>query len=379
MSREHIPVTPDLLRWARGHAGFSLEELRKDFPHIDAWERGDRFPTYPQLERLSEKFKVPVAVFFFPEPPVLPSIHRSFRTVPAAQFNALPQPLRFLLRKATVLQLNLYELNTGQNPSDKFILDDLHFTQDTDIYGMAQRVRDYLGVPIAEQLDWPDTDTAFASWRGVLERHGIAVFKDAFRDDNYAGFCLYDQVFPLIYVNNSVRTREIFTLFHELAHLLFQTSGIDALAHPPATPLSSVDQRMEVICNNFAAEFLLPSKHFAVEAAKLRQDANKMARLADLYNVSREAVLRRFLDHGEITTEEYRATARQWAAQRRNKGDGGNHYWTKITYLGTNYIGLAFSRYHQSRITERELADYLDTKVRHLPKLEGYCERKVVV
>lgn len=41
---------------------------------------------------------------------------------------------------------------------------------------------------------------------------------------------IYDKVFPLIIVNNSMaKTRQIFTLFHELGHLLFETSGIDKL------------------------------------------------------------------------------------------------------------------------------------------------------
>ena len=42
---------------------------------------------------------------------------------------------------------------------------------------MAKRVRDYLEVSIDEQLDWPNSDAAFASWREVLERHGVAIFK----------------------------------------------------------------------------------------------------------------------------------------------------------------------------------------------------------
>jgi Zn-dependent peptidase ImmA (M78 family) len=58
----------------------------------------------------------------------------------------------------------------------------------------------------------------------------VSVFKDAFRVDDYSGFCLYDDEFPLIYVNNSTsKTRQIFTLFHELAHLISHTSGIDTL------------------------------------------------------------------------------------------------------------------------------------------------------
>ena len=51
------------------------------------------------------------------------------------------------------------------------------------------------------------------AWRKTLLDVGIFVFKDAFRVDDYSGFSLYDDVFPIIYVNNSsAKTRQIFTL-----------------------------------------------------------------------------------------------------------------------------------------------------------------------
>ena len=90
------------------------------------------------------------------------------------------------------------------------------------------RVREYLGVTLAQQTAWRDADEALKEWRRALHRVGIFVFKDAFREESFSGFSLYDDVFPIIYVNNSVpETRQIFTLFHELGHLLFHTSGID--------------------------------------------------------------------------------------------------------------------------------------------------------
>jgi Zn-dependent peptidase ImmA (M78 family) len=95
---------------------------------------------------------------------------------------------------------------------------------------MAVQVREYLGVSMEEQHGWTDDDDALKRWREALFSAGIYVFKDAFRVEEFSGFCLYDDVFPLIYVNNSsTKTRQMFTLFHELAHLLFHTSGIDTI------------------------------------------------------------------------------------------------------------------------------------------------------
>ena len=377
MAREQIPITPEVLKWARERAGFSLEEAQADFSKIEKWEAGEAFPTYHQLERLSNKFKVPVAVFFFPKPPDVPPIRNSFRTLPDARFNQLPREIRFLLRKAKVFQINLSELNDEMNPAERFILNDLRFTQDMDIIAMARRVRDYLNISLKTQRGWANSDVAFEAWREVLEYHGVAVFKDAFGNDFFSGFCMYDETFPIIYVNNSSsRTRQIFTLFHELAHLLFHTSGIDTHDGEPGEDLSPSGRRIEVICNRFAAEFLLPMSRFKKDIRGQTPNEETAKLLADRYHISRESIFRRFLDSNLIAADEYPNFVQ--TGEERRQGRGGDYYWTKITYLGTNYIDLAFSRYHQNRISEPELADYLNTKVKNLPQLENYFFRKIL-
>ena len=50
----------------------TLKEASKKFNRIAAWEVGDASPTYPQLERLADKLKLPVAVFFFSSSPGSP-------------------------------------------------------------------------------------------------------------------------------------------------------------------------------------------------------------------------------------------------------------------------------------------------------------------
>nr|PZN78600.1 MAG: hypothetical protein DIU57_15650 [Pseudomonadota bacterium] len=87
---ERLPVTPALVRWARERAGFNLEEAARRFPKIQEWENGVVAPTYAQLEALAAAFKVPVAVFFFPEPPKVPRIEETFRTLPEVAFDLLP-------------------------------------------------------------------------------------------------------------------------------------------------------------------------------------------------------------------------------------------------------------------------------------------------
>src|SRR3546814_4575749 len=98
-------------------------------------------PTYPQLEQLSEAYKVPIAVFFFPEPPNVPAINETFRTLPEAELDRLPSRIRLLMRKAKVMQLNLAELTQGRNPAERLITRALQFAPNVNITDKTTAVR----------------------------------------------------------------------------------------------------------------------------------------------------------------------------------------------------------------------------------------------
>lgn len=353
-----------------------MDAATGDFRKIAQWEAGEDFPSYPQLEKMAEKFKVPVAVFFFPAPPDLPPIEETFRTLGPDQIAEIPPRVRLLLRKARTFQMGLEELNGGRNPAERLITRDLSFSPSDQTEEIAGEVRAYLGVSLDQQFTWGNADAALDEWRKVLHSVGVYVFKDQFREPNYSGFCLYDDEFPIIYVNNTTaKTRQIFTLFHELAHLLFHTSGVDAAGDGFVNELSGDDRRIEVICNRMAACLLVPEDAF--EAAFVGRAPTRAAAtdLAQLFSVSREFIFRKFLDRNLISSAEYDQAARQWAEQAQ-AGSGGDHYNTKIAYLGTEYINLAFQRYYQNRIDYNQLADILDTKPKNLNRLEEYVSRR---
>jgi len=162
--------------------------------------------------------------------------------------------------------------------------------------------------------------------RRAPEAIGVSVFKDAFKVPNYAGFCLYDDAFPIIYANNSnAKTRQIFTLFHELAHILLHTSGINVLTDDFMQRLPEDAQRIEIICNRFTAEFLLPEDVFEVAFAGRPPTEGTAEYLADLFHVSRECIYRGFRGRNLINSAAYESASRRWAEQQ-NAGDGGGNY-----------------------------------------------------
>ena len=366
-----MPITPSIVAWARERAGYSVSEAERYFGGIQRWETGELLPTYPQLEQMAERFKVPVAVFFFPEAPDIPRIDESFRTLSYENMERVPPKIRLLLRKGRALQISLSELHDGENQATRLLTSDLQFRVYEPVRSISERVRGYLNVSIEQQLSWGSVERALENWRDILADHGVYVFKDAFREPGFFGFCLYDPEFPIIYVNNSsTKSRQVFTIFHELSHLMFHTSGIDQIDDDYIQSLSSENARIEVLCNQFAGQFLVPDEAFDSERSGMPADEGTAEHLSSRFCVSREVIFRRFLDRGLITRQEYSGAAERWRGQEGAGSDGGDYYNTQMAYLGHSYIGLAFERYYQNRFDIIQLADYLNVKPKNVPSLE---------
>ncbi|MCY3716608.1 MAG: ImmA/IrrE family metallo-endopeptidase [Chloroflexi bacterium] len=374
MPVERMPISPEVLTWARERLGYSQEALaakRKDFRKVAEWERGKSRPTYRQLEKLAKDLWLPVAVFFLPEPPDWPPIEETFRTLGSEQFDEVPPSIRKLLYKARAFQVGLSELNDGRNPPRAQIIRDIKLDIDEELSIAAKRARNYIGISLERQLNWNSAEEALKHWRSALFKVGVTVFKDAFKTDDYSGFSLYDDEFPIIYVNNSnAKTRQIFTLFHELAHLLFHTSGVDSDS-AFRNPLPEEYSRIEMRCNAFAGVFLVPDEAFDRILIRDEDPVTEAARLSAMFCVSREVILRKILDRQFISSPEYRKTVATWRSETRPASTGGGNYFrTQIAYLGEEYIELAFRRLEENVIDEEELADYLAVAPKNLDRLE---------
>lgn len=384
---EQIPVNPKVLRWARQTAGYnSIEELVKKFNRkrvtlevINDWENGKSSPSYEQLERLAyEIFKRPLALFFFPEPPEEETPKQSFRTLPQEEINLMEPRLLYLIRQAKVMQENLRELFNGVNPATKKVFADIKIGSSDSVFHVVKAVRKYLGVGLDEQYELKSNDEALKYWRNLLEEHGVFIFKDAFKNkyEECSGFCLYDNVFPVIYLNNSQpKIRQIFTLFHELAHILFRTGGVDFRNNDFVQRMSGDNKRVEVFCNKFAGEILVPTEDIRTQIHNQTIDDNLLSRLAKKYSISREVILRKCLDLGYVTQSFYEAKVQEWKAEKSERGSfgsGGDYYLTHGAYLGNHYIEAAFSKYYQGAISKSQLADYLGMKEANVSKFEGY-------
>lgn len=373
-------IQPSVIRWARESIGLSVDEvarrLKRKAEDIAAWEAGEQAPTYAQLEKLAYSiYKRPLAVFFLPAPPQERTPKAEFRTLPVAELDALLPDTRLHIRKGHAYQIALAEL-FGENPARKQICRDINLSGDEPLAHYAHQVRAYLGVDMATQSGWKEPDVALKAWRKAIEEKGVFVFKASFKQKEISGFSLAHSRFPVIYLNNSTtQTRQVFSLLHELCHLLFNENGLSQFDASYIDSLPQGIQQLERQCNALAAEILMPAADFAEQSAHLPFDIEgvgdrEIEQLACRYGVSREAILRRFLDQGRVGAIYYRQKANAWAAQQKKAEGRGNWYATANTYLSPRFAAEVVSQHYRNQLTMEQASELLGVKAKNFEGLE---------
>ena len=371
-------INPSVLSWARQRNSLTVEQFAKllseDPAEVRLWEEGKSSPTYSTLETIAYRhLKVPIAVFYFPSPPDVDDPVSKFRRLPDFELERLSPDTLQIIRRAQAYQDSLIEL-LESNPSPKPIFRMLKRRSDPN--ELAKEARKCLGVSIDQQYAFGGNERAFKGWRHALEEAGVFTFKDTLKDRFISGFCLIHDEFPLILVNNSnAFSRQIFSLAHELGHILLGIVGVTDVDETYFEFLSTPQKRLEVMCNKFAAELLVPADAFRQEVPLLRERGiDAVAEVAAKYCVSREVILRRCLDDGVVTEDEYRQKAGEWNRdflRPKTSVTGGNYYLTKIAYLGEGFTRSAFNQYALGRLTKSELAAHLNINARNIDALQS--------
>ena len=162
--------------------------------------------------------------------------------------------------------------------------------------------RSQSGISTAEQLAWTSASEAFRSWRGHLEDQRVLVMQLTMGKNNIRGFGAWDDYAPLVAVNTAYHpTARIFTLFHEVAHLLTRT---DAACQSFVVP-GQQDGSVERWCERYAAAFLFPedslktvARKYGVTVASRTADPDTARLIANRFSVSTRATAIRLQEVG---------------------------------------------------------------------------------
>ncbi len=300
----YIDVNPSILEWAFERAtrsGKNPDSLFRKYHHFEDWLTGKRKPTWSQLEGFSQDTYTPFGFFYLDSPPDDELPIADFRTMDSAKIT----PSVNLIETVQVAQerqewFHSYLLREGAE-SLPFIG---YAEETTPIRDVARYIDNLLDLPPISRRPHK-ADVFIRLLIQKLEMNGILVNANSIVDNStkrlldpeeFRGFSLSDNVAPLIFVNTAdAHNAQIFTLMHELAHLLRGESGVS-----DSSSNFSPSREEERWANSVAAEVLVPANDIELLVTG-DISIEKAKELARRYCISSTVVIHRAHDLHLIT------------------------------------------------------------------------------
>ncbi|MEE9392514.1 MAG: ImmA/IrrE family metallo-endopeptidase [Planctomycetota bacterium] len=337
-----VAIKPELLQWARGRSGLSIDALRQRFPKVEAWESGVLHPTLKQLEAFAKATFTPVGFLFLDEAPVESVPIPDFRTVANVHMG---QPSPDLLDTIYLCQQrqDWYRDFAGAVGDEPLEFVGSARSKD-DVVKTAATIRSALCFDLEERRLTPTWTDALRRFIGQADALGILIMVSGVVGSNnrrkldpqeFRGFALADSLAPLVFINGAdSKAAQMFTLAHEIAHIWLGQSAVS-----DAEALSIPDDAIEKWCNQVAAELLVPLKAIREEYNSEIELGEEINRLARRFKVSTLVVLRRIHDAGGLNSTAY------WKAYHDEldriralpAGTGGNFYLTLGARAGKTF------------------------------------------
>jgi len=353
-----IAVHGELLRWARDRSRVPGPMLRKAFPRLDAWEKGQSQPTLRQLELFARKTMTPLGYLFLQQPPDDSLPIPDLRTVKDAKVRRpspnLLETVCAMLRRQDWMHDFLEEEGA---PQLEFVGSARLSERPVDV---AARIRQTLGLAVDWAREYPTWERALRGLRTAAESAGILVVINGVLGNNtsrkldpdeFRGFALADPCAPLVFVNGAdFKAAQMFTLAHELVHLWLDRTGVSELAK-----LQPGDNDVERFCNAAGAEFLVP-RETMVHAwpAAYRGNQDPFRALARRFKVSEIVVARRAQDLAFISRQDFfrflAAHAKQERRRAAAKPRRGDFYANQDARVGRRFTQAVVAAAREGRL-----------------------------
>jgi Zn-dependent peptidase ImmA (M78 family) len=297
-------INPEILAWARKESGLEINDilsaLEIDHPTYQLWEKFGNNVPFSKIKTLAKIFQRQTALFFLPSVPEKskrPIDNRNLR-----EFHTSLSPETSLsIRRANRYSELLNKLNTLSYYQNTYkwiaeFKEAFIYSNRIDREEIGVWIRKRTGISIDNQVSAQSQSQIYKMWRAAFEEKlGIPAFQFKMPVQEIQGFSLNDQVPYCIVVNSKHSiTGKIFTLFHELGHLLKKQAGI---CFPEKV---SDNQILELECNAFAGMVLIPR-----EIVKPLDSVDEIFTLSNKLKVSSESYLRRLKGLNQVDDKKF--------------------------------------------------------------------------
>ena len=373
-------VKPEMLLWGRQYAYLSIDDASQRIgvpvEKLREWENGVSSPTVVKLHKIARVYKQLFAVFYMQNPPKPASFPlKDFRRLPSTGISEISYELAGEIRTA----INRREIAVRM--VEEMEEEPIEFSLTANLYekpsDIADKVRDLLFSDLSQIPSFANKYNAFRFFRERLEHLGILVFQSSLVSvSEMRGFSIYEPQFPVIVVNRKDSPAgRIFSLFHELTHILLRTAGMCEI--DPDITLPTEEQEVEVFCNKVSSEILMPCQNFLEFAQHQLSTSGDnffsdtiILQLSHEFGVSREAVVRRLLTLDLVSKEFYQSKRNQYlqeipeqAKQKKSESRPISPAKTILSLAGKTYISLVLNAIGQNRITLNDASGYLNFRI----------------
>lgn len=362
MARINVNINPNILLWARQEAGYHMDEVAEKlsvgYDQYKEWEKKGKNIPLGKLKNLATYYKRQLAVFFLPEVPSKLKKPKDFRNLSPADSH-LSKEVLLTLRRSAYLQRIANDLEGENYWNDKLDWqNEIEKIKDDAV--IIDRLRELIGIDLDIQLKWKSESEAYKHWRTAIEEKlGVLVFQFSMPMEELQGFCMTENL-PYIIVTNSNHsyTGRIFTIFHELAHIIRHQSGmclVDKIEQ---------DQKEEWACNNFAGRFLAP-----IRTIIPTDDLKEIGAFSRKLKVSREVYLRRLKEEGLLPDVKFYALLDEIKTTYKKKPKPKRFVLPEVksrASRGETFYNIVFEAIGTNRINYTDAAHALGLRVSRL-------------
>ena len=352
--RQQVTLQPVVLRWARERAAYEETEIAKKLgvkrERVVEWEESGKI-SIAQIGNLAHHTYTPLGFLYLSTPPInldeltIPDFRtRDGRASPNPSPNLL-ETVHTMQRRQSWMREELLQDGIEALP----FVGSFNLENRPDEVARAMKgALNLSGNWAAEHRNWEDAlrylVKCFES-AGVLTMFNGVVGNNTHRKlkpKEFQGFALVDKYAPLVFVNGAdYKAAQMFTVAHELAHIFIAKSGLSKFKN-----LRSVENEIEIFCDQVAAEFLVPRAELGVSLDGGLGFSEQCQKIARHFKVSTIVAARRMLDVGSINLDTFFNLYNEWKIEtdRHKKQMGGGNFWNTQNVRIGHPLGVAIWR-----------------------------------
>jgi Zn-dependent peptidase ImmA (M78 family) len=379
MKTDKAFVNKQILKWARVTANIPIEIAAKrasvKTKQLQAWEDSTLYPTISQAKKLAKAYRRPFALLFLDE---IPKDFQPLQDYRKKGSKALGTASIFIIREIQQKQNWMSEWLQDNNQSP------LPFVGSCSLKDspkeVANKIRSIFSLSTFPKKKKP----LLRNFIQALEDKGLFVSRSSnyypalsLDPDEFLGFSIADPYAPFIFINtnNHWERQQIFTLFHELAHVFIHESSISN--HIEQIPFDRSDfNNIEKFCNSVAVNVLLTEEDILLLSSDQYQDTVSLFNTAISFGTSSNAFLARLRDLGLIHQKTYRKMLSELkegfeSYQKKSttkKSDKINPYPPRINRNSRNFSIIVYDAYTDGLISASTASSLLQIKVNHFDK-----------